>query len=212
MRRAAPISSPAKASRRVHAVARALRDRAGVRTSGFRRDTTLATREDIMRQPHPNTFARIPTSIPTIGMLLVLGLIAGAAPAQAQMDAEVRLGFYTDPDAVSFGGGLITPLTTAEPWMFNPNVEVAIGDFVNVISINPDFHYDFPTGSSMAYWMGAGPAVMFVDRDRGDTDTDFGVNLLAGLGAKHGATRPFVQFKGVISDNSRLALTGGLRF
>jgi hypothetical protein len=166
-----------------------------------------------MRLPHPNILDRMPASIRTLGsLLLLLGIAGMAAPAQAQMDAEVRLGFYTDPDAVSFGAGLLTPLTTAAPWMFNPNVEVAIGDFANVISINPDFHYDFPTGTSLAYWMGAGPAVMFIDRDRGGTDTDFGVNVLAGLGAKHGGTRPFVQLKGVISDDSRLALTGGLRF
>jgi hypothetical protein len=143
---------------------------------------------------------------------LLLGLCAWAAPAAAQMDAEVRLGFYTDPDAVSFGGGVLTPLSTAAPWMFNPNVEVAIGDFANVISVNPDFHYDFPTGSGLAFWMGAGPAVMFIDRDRGGTDTDFGVNLITGLGAKHGGTRPFVQMKGVIADDSRLAISGGLRF
>lgn len=166
-----------------------------------------------MRLPNLNIFDRMPRPIRTIGpLLLLLGVTGLAAPAQAQMDAEVRLGFYSDPDAVSFGAGLLTPLTTAEPWMFNPNVEVAIGDFANVISINPDFHYDFPTGTSMSYWMGAGPAVMFIDRDRGGTDTDFGLNVLAGLGARHGATRPFVQLKGVISDDSRLAITGGLRF
>lgn len=148
------------------------------------------------------------------GSMLLLALALGltALPAHAQMDTEVRLGFYTDPEAVSFGAGLLTPLTTAEPWMFNPNVEVAIGDFANVFTVNPDFHYDFPTGSNMAFWMGAGPAVIFTDHDGGDTDTDFGANLFAGLGARHGGARPFVQFKGVLSDNSRLALTGGLRF
>ena len=144
--------------------------------------------------------------------LLALGFLAVASPAHAETDAELRLGYYTDPEAVSFGGGALMPLGSAHPWMFNPNVEVAISDFANVISLNPDFHYDFPTGGNMAYWLGAGPALLFIDRDRGDSDTDFGVNVFAGLGARHGAARPFVQMKGVLSDNSRLALTGGLRF
>jgi hypothetical protein len=165
-----------------------------------------------MRHAHPRFFDRIPSSIWTIGTLLLLALLAWAAPARAQTDAELRFGFYTDPDAVSFGGGLLTPLTNTQRWMFNPNVEFVIADFANVISINPDFHYDFPTGTSMAYWMGAGPALMFVDRDGRDTDTDLGINLFAGLGARYGAARPFVQMKGVVADDSRLAVTGGIRF
>lgn len=165
------------------------------------RSRPTSDRSDMLRTP-----------LRCLAGLLVLGAAMLATPAQAQTDAELRLGFYTDPEAVSFGGGLLTPLGGAPGWMFNPNIEVAVADFSNVISINPDFHYDFPTESSVAYWLGAGPALMFIDRDGGDTDTDFGVNMFAGLGAKYGGARPFAQLKGVISDNSRLAITGGLRF
>jgi len=164
------------------------------------------------RSGHVRFIDRIPSPIWAIATLLLLGLLAWTVPARAQTDAEVRVGFYTDPDAVSFGGGILTPLSTSEPWMFNPNVEFAIGDFANVIALNADFHYDFPTGSSLAYWMGAGPAVLFTDRDVGGTDTDIGLNIIAGLGARYGAARPFVQMKGVVGGDSRLAIAGGMRF
>lgn len=165
-----------------------------------------------MRHAHPHPFERISSVIWIMGTVLLLGMLAWVVPSHAQTDAELRVGFYTGPDAVSFGGGMLTSLTGAPGWEFNPNVEVAIGDYENVISINPDFHYDFPNQSDFSYWMGAGPAVLFVDRDGRDTNTDIGLNLFAGLGARYGAARPFVQMKGVVANDSRVAIQGGIRF
>jgi len=38
------------------------------------------------------------------------------------------------------------------------------------------------------------------------------LNVLAGLAGLQGEVRPFVQLKGVFSDNSDVALMGGVRF
>jgi len=64
---------------------------------------------------------------------------------------------------------------------------------------------------------GAGPALIVVNRDepaygnRG-TNTDLGLNLFGGLGAKHGGVRPFAQVKFTVADNTETSLAMGLRF
>lgn len=148
----------------------------------------------------------------TMAALAVLGIAVFAMPARADMHADLRAGFYTDPDAVSFGGGFLTRIGGAEPWYFNPNVEFAFADERDVFSLNGDFHYDFPAGSTTTMWLGGGPAMLFTDRPFGDTDVDLGLNILAGFGAASGSARPYGQFKGVVGNGSRVALMGGVRF
>jgi hypothetical protein len=66
----------------------------------------------------------------------------------------------------------------------------------------------------MAVWAGAGPGLLIIDRDRfvDDTEVDPALNLLMGFGAKTGTYRPYVQGKGILSDNSEAALAVGVRF
>lgn len=80
-------------------------------------------------------------------------------------------------------------------------------------ALNADFHYDFNTSTNTAAWVGAGPALLIIDRDfRSDNEVDPALNLLIGVGAKTGTYRPFIQGKGILSDNSEAALAVGIRF
>ena len=151
--------------------------------------------------------------------ILALATLAAAAaflrPAASKAsDVGVRMGYYFDAEAFSMGIGLLTSLDRVGEWYFNPNAEIAMGDNSNLGMLNADFHYDFDTQSSTAVWVGAGPALLITDpeRDGADTDVDPALNMFVGVGAKEGAYRPFAQLKGIMSDNSDIGLSVGIRF
>jgi hypothetical protein len=156
-----------------------------------------------------------------IRRIIVWGTLAAtcalAWPGKASADVGFRVGYLFDSEAVSVGMEMLTPLNGVDgEWYFNPNVELAAGDRRDLLLLNADFHYDFATQSNTAVWVGAGPALLLVDRDvrfdDDDTDVDPALNMLVGLGAKTGSYRPFVQMKGILSDNSEAALSVGVRF
>lgn len=144
-----------------------------------------------------------------VATLALIGLATTAAltPARAGTDVDLRAGFYTDADAVAIGGGLLTSLGSFPGWFFNPNIEVAMPDGGNLVTLNGDFHYDFPTGGSISPYVGAGAALLHTE-----DDTNLGMNVLAGLSGLTGAVRPFVQLKGVFGNGNDVALMGGVRF
>ena len=142
-----------------------------------------------------------------------VGLFAAlcALPAAAEVDGDLRGGAYTDADAAMVGGGALVNLESTNHWYFNPNVELAFPERADLVTVNGDFHYDFP-GARVAYWVGAGPALRVVDPEVGNRDTDLGANLIAGLGARNGDVRPFGQLKVMVADDSEAALMFGIRF
>ncbi len=145
--------------------------------------------------------------------LVALGAIVAASTAAAAVTADVRAGLYPNADAVSVGGGVLTNLGDSDRWFFNPNLDVAMGDRRNIVAMSGDFHYDIPTHGTMSFWMGAGPAVLVSDwKDESTSETHLGINVLTGLGAKRGSVRPFAQLRGTMSDDSQVALSGGVRF
>jgi hypothetical protein len=162
--------------------------------------------EDTMKRSYDRKFASM-----AIGTALLALAATTLTPARsgAQTDVDLRAGVYTDMSAMALGGGLLTGVGSS--WWFNPNLEAAFGDGGNLITLNGDFHYDFPTGDPVSIYLGAGPALLFANPDGGDTSTDVGLNLIGGV-AGRGAVRPFGQVKAVVSDNTEVALMGGIRF
>lgn len=160
------------------------------------------------------------TTFRALALVLALGAFALAqpAPAHAQVDLDVRGGVYTDVEEGFLGAGILMPVTGN--WFFNPNVEYVFVDPGSLWTVNGDFHYDFAERGNWSIWAGGGPAVVFRDFDdegrrgrRDDNDeTDFGANLLAGVGMTEGAVRPFFQGKVLLSDETEAVLAVGLRF
>jgi hypothetical protein len=149
----------------------------------------------------------------TVAAMMAIGCIAWmAAPARAGTSADLRAGVYTDANAFALGGGVHASLSAAPSWYFNPNMEVAFADRRNVITLNADFHYDFPSTSSMFFYMGAGPALLFTHPDGGDTRSDAGLNLIGGVTSVRSSVQPFMQLKGTVGGTSEFALMGGVRF
>jgi len=139
-------------------------------------------------------------------------MVSTPAPARAGTDYDLRLGVYTDAGGLALGAGLLSTVGSSDRWFFNPNVEMAFGDNERDITLNGDLHYDFASTGGVSAYLGAGPAIVMTDPDHGDMNTDLGLNVFGGISGVRGTSRPFVQLKAIMSDNSELALMGGIRF
>lgn len=148
------------------------------------------------------------------GVLLTLLCWPGAA--RADVDFGLRGGVYTDAEEPFVGGEILFPIDGS--FFLNPNLEYVLIDNGDFYTINLDFHYDFWSQRNLSAWVGAGAALIQTELDpprgrgQGVDETDFGVNLLAGVGASRGVLRPYLQGKVVLSDDSEFVVAVGLRF
>ena len=156
----------------------------------------------------PRTTRLLPTPVLAAALLVLLA----PAFAAAQVDLDLRTGVYTEESDPFVGIGANARVTGQ--WFFNPNAEFVFVDNGDLVTVNADFHRDLAErGWPVDFWLGGGPALIFRDPDRGDSETDFGFNLLAGVGFLRGAAvRPYVQGKVVLSDDSQAVVAFGLRF
>jgi hypothetical protein len=98
-------------------------------------------------------------------------------------------------------------------WTVNPSLEYVAGDRVDRWILNGDVLYDLDLDTKAEVWVGGGLAILFKNHDRSGSDTDIGLNLLAGAGLNTSSgLLPYVQGKVVITGDSSLALVLGLRF
>lgn len=133
--------------------------------------------------------------------------------ADAEIKPGVRAGAYFDAESAFIGGEILAGF--ADSWYFNPNVEYVFIDNGDLLTLNFDVHYDLRTDSSFYLWVGGGPAILLFDPEgRGDSDTDLGVNLFAGIGFPLRDTDliPYIQPKLILSEDTEFSLAFGLRF
>jgi len=136
-----------------------------------------------------------------------------AAPAAAQADPRfgVRFGYYTEAEAPFLGAEML--FRVVPEIYFNPNVEAVFVDNGHSFTINGDFHYDFLSGRRTFAWLGAGLAVLNTNPEGpAEGDTDVGLNLLAGIGARRGRLIPYAQAKVILKSETEFAIGVGLRF
>jgi hypothetical protein len=149
-------------------------------------------------------------ALATLGLASMLALAAPPLEAQA-VRWGVRGGIYTDVSEPFVGVDALTRLG-ATSWYFNPNVEWVLVSRGRLVTINGDFHYDLPVAGPTFVWLGGGPAVVFTRPPGRDSETDLGLNLLAGIGWRAGGLIPYFQGKVLIADNNEAVLAVGLRF
>ena len=119
--------------------------------------------------------------------------------ANAEMSASMFIPTFAVIGLLS--AELLTDVTGR--WFFNPNLEVVLVDDGTLATLNGDVHYDIPATGDLTFWLGGGPAVIFQEIDpprncrncEGVDETDFGLNLLAGVGIERGGLRPYAQAK-----------------
>jgi hypothetical protein len=122
----------------------------------------------------------------------------------------VRGGYYTKVEKPFLGAELL--VRVAPRFYFNPNVEYVFVDNGSYITINGDFHYDFPTHSSTYVWLGAGPALVRVHPDGAGASTNVAADLLGGIGFRTESVIPYIQVKAIIKSDSLVSIAVGLRF
>jgi hypothetical protein len=141
----------------------------------------------------------------------VLFALAGAAPAAADIKFGIRGGYYTDVEEPFVGAELLTRIGNRV--YFNPNFEYVFVEEATYFTLNGDFHYDFPVGSDVYVWAGAGLGWSSFDFEGEDnSDNDLVANLLAGAGVNAGGVIPYVQLKLIIQDDTEFVVGVGLRF
>ena len=143
----------------------------------------------------------------------VLAGAMGVSPALARADFGVRGSAYTEEEEAFLGAEALFGIGGGS-WYANPNLEHAFIDDGDLNTASFDFHYDFKQGRDYTVWAGGGPTLIFKDGDafRDDDDTDAGVNLLVGLGARQGEVRPYGQMKVIVADDTQAVLAAGIRF
>jgi len=126
-----------------------------------------------------------------VGLSFLLGVVLfSPVPAFAQ-HGGIRGGISVDPDQFYFGGHFETsPLV--DRLYFRPNVEVGIGDDLTLVAANMEFVYKFSTRRPWNIYAGGGPALNIYKPDGRDSNTEAGLNFLAGVEQAHGL---FFEFK-----------------
>jgi hypothetical protein len=145
--------------------------------------------------------------------LALAAAILLAVPAAAQADPRfgVRVGYYTEAEDPFIGAELLFRIVPEI--YFNPNLEVVLVDNGRYLTANGDFHYDFYQSRRTFLWLGAGLAVLNRDPEGpADGDTDLGLNLLGGIGARRGRVIPYAQAKVILKSDTEFVIGVGLRF
>ncbi len=120
---------------------------------------------------------------------LAFCLLIGAAPLAAEMGFYgwgPRLGVGDDPDQILVGvhqdfGEFVKNLR------FQPSLDLGLGDDHTVVSLVVPVHYRFPGRSSATPYVGGGPLIAWIDRDRprrGGGDSDLEITLLLAGGVE----------------------------
>ena len=149
----------------------------------------------------------------TTSRLALAAAILLAVPAATQADPRfgVRVGYYTEAEDPFIGAELLFRIVPEI--YFNPNVEVVLVDNGRYLTANGDFHYDFYQSRRTFLWLGAGLAVLNRDPEGpADGDTDLGLNLLGGIGARRGRVIPYAQAKIILKSDTEFVIGVGLRF
>jgi len=149
----------------------------------------------------------------TTSRLALAAAILLALPAATQADPRfgVRVGYYTEAEDPFIGAELLFRIVPEI--YFNPNVEVVLVDNGRYLTANGDFHYDFYQSRRTFLWLGAGLAVLNRDPEGpADGDTDLGLNLLGGIGARRGRVIPYAQAKIILKSDTEFVIGVGLRF
>src|ERR1700730_15358240 len=150
------------------------------------------------------------TTSPRLALAAAI-LVTMPAAAQADPKLGVRLGYYTKVADPFIGAELLFRIVPDV--YFNPNVEAVLVSNGRYLTINGDFHYDLPAGRRTFLWVGAGLAAINTKPDgSAQGNTDVGLNLLAGIGGRHGRVIPYAQANVILKSDSLFVIGVGLRF
>lgn len=150
-------------------------------------------------------------------------LFAAPAAADAQVHFGPQLSFASDTD-LGVGARLLVNVKPLEHWDFIGSFdwffpdEGGRNDNYDYWELNGSLAYNFMIEGApgISPYAGAGlniahASVDFVDGG-GASDTDVGLNLLAGTKFGSAKVLPFVEFRAILSGGDQVVITGGVLF
>jgi hypothetical protein len=152
--------------------------------------------------------------------LLILAGVATAETDMGFMGAGVRAGFRLDPDQFLVGGQLdLGEFTTNLRFM--PNASIGFGDYLTLISINPEVHYlfkDAPIADGTWFYAGGGLDLLYAKIDNvpepfDDSDTTLGFSITGGIERQMSDSQSLMgEIRMVFEDDSFFEIVGAWNF
>jgi hypothetical protein len=149
-------------------------------------------------------------------------LLLGPATVRAQVRIGPQLSFGSDQD-VGLGGRLLANVESLERWDFIGTFDwffpdEPVGQDRTYWEVNGNLAYNFkiPEAPTISPYVGAGLGIahLSIDHDDGreSSDTDLGLNLLAGTQFHATTVIPFVEFRIELAGGDQFVITGGVLF
>jgi hypothetical protein len=143
---------------------------------------------------------------------MVTAGVLGWAAAAAADGFGPRVGLTGDPDQVHFGLHFPT-LRLAPNFGFMPYFEAGVGDDTTLFSGNMDFKYVFATrAASWRPYIGAGPALHFLNRDHVDDSMEVGMGFFGGMQTPTRSGAFFGELRLGLVDSPDIKFTVGWMF
>ncbi len=117
-----------------------------------------------------------------VSAVLLLSVTVVCPSTASALMAGPRAGVSFDPDQVVIGAqgkaGLLT-----RGIGFVPGIEFGLGNDITVVSLNGDFQVNLPNlpNTNVSFYALGGPTISYFSPDKGDSDTEIGISLGAGL-------------------------------
>lgn len=160
---------------------------------------------------------KLSTALLAFAVAVTSGLLAvESARAQVHLGPQISIADEAD---VGLGGRLVAGVEDYSGLEVIGSVDIFFpdGDFDYwEINGNAVYNFEIVGAPSLRPYAGGGLNVAHVDFDDdvpgGQSDTDLGLNLLAGSKFPLEGLTPFVEVRGEISGGEQLVVTGGLLF
>ena len=141
--------------------------------------------------------------------LVLASTLAGTAAAQTnRLHIGPRLSYQFDLEKIGLGAQFSVPV--ANRLEFYPSFDYFFVDDGSFWNLNADLKYRIAQASIRWLYVGAGLNIARVSN--GASDTNAGLNLLAGAESLKGRIHPFAEFRFTAGDGSTAQIAAGLNF
>lgn len=142
--------------------------------------------------------------------LFLAAISIGVENAAAQNSVGVNVGYNLDAEEF-FAGGQARVVFGGLPVIINPSIETYFIENLTWLQIDINALYPFG-GSNTTFtpYAGAGLGINFLKPENFDSQTDAGLNLIAGAAFGFSRLRPFAEARINIDDGTNVSLRGGL--
>lgn len=140
--------------------------------------------------------------------VLTAGL-TGAVQAQGRSHFGPQIGYNFDYEALVIGAQFSAPIGTHLE--FYPSFNYFAVDVGTAWALNGDVKYRVSIEGADWLYIGGGLNISMFTFG-GSSNTDAGLNLIAGIESRSGNIHPFGEFRFTVGDGSTAQVVGGLNF